>query len=1291
MVETKEDKRLNAFTFLYPVSKTLRFSLLPQGRTEENIQKNKLLVTDKKRAEDYEKIKSLLDSYHKKFIEEVLQKSKFNWKRLATALQEYQKEIKNDEAKEKELLEAQKDVRREVRKAFENYGKEGAFNKLLSPTPKELFKSKEFLEGLTKEEKGTVASFSKFSTYFTGFQETRQNIYSEEEIATAIPFRIVNDNFPKFFQNEKSFNEIKHLCPEVLKEEEEELGSLLGKGGRLEEIFLGENYNNFLSQKGISFYNQVIGGVSGEEGKRKIRGINECINQYWQKNLSFAREHKKIKLLPLFKQILSDRETYSFQNKAIKSDKELIEALKSAESSFESVFPQLDEVERKLKNATSDTLSNIYINKKDLNFLSQLLFSNTEVGQKWAELQRRFNLFAENSSLTKKEKERYLGEIEESASKKKGTFSLLEINNALSFKEEGEGKEKTQIKMQDYFSGTKDFTAPLLEKWKEVLKKIEELPETVSIKEEKGVVSLIKDYLDSVMDYYHKFKLFMVKSNNEERDSDFYEVYEEACEGLSIISSLYNRVRDYTTKKFDTEGKYKLNFDNATLANGWDLNKEGENSCVILLKGGKYYLGIINVHDKVDFTEAKSREEEEECYKKMVYKLLPGPNKMLPKVFFSKKGQLLFTPPKDLLEDYKQGKHKKGETFDLSFCHRLIDYFKSSIAKHPDWSVFNFKFSPTSSYNDISDFYREVAEQGYKVTFSSVSAKTIESWVTEGKLYLFEIYNKDFSTSSSGRPNLHTLYWNALFSPKNLLTPIFKLNGEAELFYRETAIKKPIKHEKGQMLVNRMLKNGETLSDTLYLEIFEFVNKRRGLESLTQEAKKLLNQVTIKEARHTIIKDKRYTRPQFLFHVPITINYSSNPMKKPFNLLVREYLKNNKEVNIIGLDRGERNLIYLSLIDRKGKIVLQKSFNVVDSDSSTKKQSVDYREKLDKKERERDEARKNWTSIGKIAQLKEGYLSIIIHEVAKLMIEYNAIVVLEDLNFGFKRGRFHVEKQVYQKFEKMLIDKLNYLVFKDKDEGEAGSVMQGFQLTDKFTSFKALGKQTGFLFYVPAAYTSKIDSVTGFVNLLPLTSLTNMKKKKDFFTSFISIYYDKKTSSFAFNFDYKDFEGKGKSELPKTNWTLFSRGERIIYDPKAKASFKVKPTDILKELFNKYKIDYQGGENLIKVISSITDLSFFDTLYKTFKAILQMRNSSSLIGEDYIISPVMQKDGTFFDTREFEKDSPLPCDADANGAYNIALKGLFLLNRIDKAEDLRDQKLLTISNKDWFNFYANKE
>ena len=56
-------------------------------------------------------------------------------------------------------------------------------------------------------------------------------------------------------------------------------------------------------------------------------------------------------------------------------------------------------------------------------------------------------------------------------------------------------------------------------------------------------------------------------------------------------------------------------------------------------------------------------------------------------------------------------------------------------------------------------------------------------------MYLFQIYNKDFSEYSKGTPNMHTLYWKALFDDRNLKDVVYKLNGQAEMFFREKSIK----------------------------------------------------------------------------------------------------------------------------------------------------------------------------------------------------------------------------------------------------------------------------------------------------------------------------------------------------------------------------------------------------------------------------------------------------------------------------------------------------------------------
>ena len=82
---------------------------------------------------------------------------------------------------------------------------------------------------------------------------------------------------------------------------------------------------------------------------------------------------------------------------------------------------------------------------------------------------------------------------------------------------------------------------------------------------------------------------------------------------------------------------------------------------------------------------------------------------------------------------------------------KLIDWFKDAINRHEDWKNFNFNFSPTESYEDMSGFYKEVELQGYKVTFQKISENLINSLVDSGKLYLFQIYNKDFAEKSTGK------------------------------------------------------------------------------------------------------------------------------------------------------------------------------------------------------------------------------------------------------------------------------------------------------------------------------------------------------------------------------------------------------------------------------------------------------------------------------------------------------------------------------------------------------------
>ena len=81
-----------------------------------------------------------------------------------------------------------------------------------------------------------------------------------------------------------------------------------------------------------------------------------------------------------------------------------------------------------------------------------------------------------------------------------------------------------------------------------------------------------------------------------------------------------------------------------------------------------------------------------------------------------------------------------------------------------------------------------------------------------------------------------------------------------------------------------------------------------------------------------------------------------------------------------------------------------------------------------------------------------------------------------------------------------------------------------------------------------------------------------------------------------------------------------------------------------------------------------TEKEFFIEFVSLFKLVLQMRNSWTGTDVDYLVSPVCDENCVFYDSRKV--DNTLPQNADANGAYNIARKGMLLLDKIEPVENL---------------------
>lgn len=126
-------------------------------------------------------------------------------------------------------------------------------------------------------------------------------------------------------------------------------------------------------------------------------------------------------------------------------------------------------------------------------------------------------------------------------------------------------------------------------------------------------------------------------------------------------------------------------------------------------------------------------------------------------------------------------------------------------------------------------------------------------------------------------------------------------------------------------------------------------------------------------------------------------------------------------------------------------------------------------------------------------------------------------------------------------------------------------------------------------------------------------------------------------------------------------------------------------TDEFKKILGEAGIDIHV--NLKEAICNLEGKKNLEPLMQFMKLLLQLRNSKAGTDEDYILSPVADENGIFYDSRSCGEQ--LPENADANGAYNIARKGLMLIRQIKEAKEL-DKVKFDISNKAWLNFAQQK-
>ena len=1329
-------KEIKELTGLYSLTKTIGVELKPVGKTQELIEAKKLIEQDDQRAEDYKIVKDIIDRYHKDFIDKCLNCVKIK----KDDLEKYVSLAENSNRDAEDFDNIKTKMRKQITEAFR---KNSLFTNLFK---KNLIK--EYLPAfVSEEEKNVVNKFSKFTTYFDAFNDNRKNLYSGDAKSGTIAYRLIHENLPMFLDNIASFNAISGTgVNEYFSSIETEFTDTLEEKC-LTEFFQIDFFNNTLTQKKIDNYNYIVGVV------------NKAVNLYKQ-------QHKTVRiplLKTLHKMILSDRVTPSWLPERFESDEEMLTAIKAAYESLKEVLvgDDDDSLRNLLLNIDNFDLEHIYIAKDSgLTSISQQIFGYYDTYT----LAIKDQLQRENPA-TKKQRENpnFYDERIDKLYKKEGSFSIAYLNRLVDTKE--------HITINEYYRLFGSYCREEGKRKDDFFKRIDGAYCAIShlflgkhgeIAQSDSDIELIQKLLDAYKGLQRFIKPLLGHGDEADKDNEFDAKLRKVWDELDIITPLYDKVRNWLSRKIYNPEKIKLCFENnGKLLSGWSDNQtESDNGTqyggYIFRKKNEigeydFYLGISadaklfrrdatigyedGMYERFNYYHLKPKTLLGKSYigkykedsnavlsafdaaitkLQLEKKLVPKDNEKVPtylkrfKQYYADFYQILMN------DDIVVNAYKRENSQD---SEEVLSAFKNAVTKlHLEKKLVPKDNEKVPTYlkrlkqkyanfyqilmNDVNvvDAYKsmkqhilatlaslirvpaaiELAAQtdldidelideimnlpsesfGY---FPVATAAIEEANKREKKpLFLFKMSNKDLSYAaksseglrkSRGTENLHTMYLKALLG---MTQNVFSI-GSGMVFFRHKT--KGLAETTARHKANEFIANKNKLND-----------KKKSIFA------------------YEIVKNKRFTVDKYLFKLSVKLNYSQpNNNKIDVNSEVREIISNGGIKHIIGIDRGERNLLYLSLIDLKGNIVMQKSLNILKDDHNAK--GTDYKGLLTEREGERQDARRNWKKIANIKDLKRGYLSQVVHIISKMLVEYNAIVVLEDLNPGFIRGRQKIERNVYEQFERMLIDKLNFYVDKHKDANETGGLLHALQLTSEFENFKKSEHQNGCLFYIPAWNTSKIDPATGFANLFD-TRYTNAVEAQKFFSKFDEIRYNEEKDRFEFEFDYDKFTQKAHGT--RTKWTLCTYGMRLrsFKNPAKQYNWDsevVVLTDEFKRILGKVGIDIH--ENLKDAICNLEDKKDLEPLMQFMKLLLQLRNSRKNPEEDYILSPVADENGIFYDSRSC--GDTLPKNADANGAYNIARKGLMLIEQIKNTEDL-DTIKFDISNKAWLNFAQQK-
>ena len=1331
---------LKELTGLYGLSKTLRFELKPEPDTKqifekwieelqnvsdvnEAIKNGNLFAKDKAIYKAYLVLKPILDSIHEQFITLALQSEKVKDIDFSNYFEKYRNKEKFDDEEKK--------LRIKIGELYSVPAKEFAVSKkgktnLKESRPYEVLTDKSifslieknissYTQTVSEEElKKHLEVFKGFFTYFSGYNINRENYYeTKEEKSTAVASRIVHENLPVFCNNIIRYETNKEIYNNIYNElkkngRETKLKTETGEKEAVpitEQVFNIGYFSKCLLQNQIDSYNDVIGNNNL---------LINLYNQLHSKDSGFKRIqlfetlYKQIgcgKRKSLFLQLLKDTETELTDEQ--KNSGEILSLEKLLSVIAERIKQVFNKSEKDVGISTIPDLleylenckdwKGIYWNKASVTSISNKFFMN------WHDIADKLS---KNSACATFNKNREEQIKLNDAVELDGLFSVLDENKVETILKKSVLDEYNNV-INPNDSASKNLMKILCSNTRKSLDYVLLNTEKVlaakrmqkeSDSEEDIFVSTIKNWLDSIIDVFHFVKNFEVRESKVKGNILNSEIKEAINLFLHSDDATwfkwYDIVRNYLTKKPQDDVKnsmLKLNFGSSSLLGGWSDGQEKVKIATLLKYDGSLFLCILK--DKNIFDTSQ---ENNSIYKKDG----KGSRLILRNLGFKT------LAGKGFLSEFGISYGDMGKENPEKAIKSLQEIIKTKyIKKYPTLkTIANGDYSDKKKFDaDIS----EVLKDCYICSFENIDWDLVQKKEKNGDLFLLKIWCKDFAEKSNGHKNLQTLYWENVLSENSK----HQLCAGAEIFMRKPIDnKKPYVHEANSIII---CKKG--VPDFIYEKVKLIIRQNKSAtemelrEIIKKNSKEILSTMNtdfdlsllkFSKKEHEIIKDKRfYGENKYFFYCPIKLNYSSKIYKSPIfgyseiNTKVNEVIQKSDDITYLGIDRGEKHLIYTCVINKEGKII--------DCRSQNKIEETDYNQKLSEIAESRQKARKNWQTIGNISNLKEGYISNVVHNVVSQAISKPTYIVLEDLNTEMKRGRQKIEKQVYQKFEVALAKKLNFVVEKTAKENELASVGKALQLTPPIANYQDIEnkKQFGIMLYTRANYTSVTDPLTGWRKTVYLKKGSEEFVRKQILESFTDIGFDGKDYYFEYvekhaGKTWRMYSGENGKSLPRFQNNKKLENDKAIWEPEA-----VDLVSILDELFADFSKEKSLLEQLSnnehqlhKVISRKE--TAWDSLRYVIDTIQHIRNTGKTEADsNFLYSPVRDENGIHFDSRNYHNND-LPADADANGAFNIARKGLIMDSHIKQwiKDGKKDKDLdLFVSDEEWDLWLLDKE